>query len=91
MCRLCVVWQRALGELEVDQGLPQTWGPSEMDLAVAEAGIDWDCVAVEEDEEDEMYEYQEFDDDDLDLGLIECMDALELSDNCVTYTNVDEV
>ncbi|KAJ3746979.1 hypothetical protein EV360DRAFT_89908 [Lentinula raphanica] len=86
MCRLCVVWERTLSSLPPDYKL-LPWGPSETDLSIAAAKIDSDYISKAEEEEDGEV-YDEIEDEELDFGLLECMDALDLTE---AYDTEDEV
>ncbi|KAJ3818040.1 hypothetical protein F5880DRAFT_1492029 [Lentinula raphanica] len=80
LCTLCVIWQRALAQLPSDDTLPP-WGPTEAELASARSDLDSNRVIdVSADwmEEDSDEEYL---DDDLDAGLIESIDILNLTDS----------
>ncbi|KAJ3713864.1 hypothetical protein C8R42DRAFT_726865 [Lentinula raphanica] len=63
------------------------WGPSETDLSIAAAKIDSDYISKAEEEEDGEV-YDEIEDEELDFGLLECMDALDLTE---AYDTEDEV
>lgn len=83
MRRLCVIWRKALASFPEDHVLP-AWEPDEDDLVRTEADLQHDFVAFEEQvEEDSEDESENIHDDDLDWGLIEGMDALDLVDACV--------
>ncbi|KAJ3714958.1 hypothetical protein C8R42DRAFT_590499, partial [Lentinula raphanica] len=87
MCRLCVIWGRTLSCLPPDRELVP-WGPSETDLHIAAANIDSDYVSKAEEEEDGEV-YDEIEDEELDFGLLECMDALDLTEAHYTEDELD--
>ncbi|KAJ3713041.1 hypothetical protein C8R42DRAFT_593768 [Lentinula raphanica] len=80
LCRLCVFWQRAFAVLPINQALPP-WGPTEAELAAASIDLDSDRVVdvCEEWMDDDSGESL-VDDDDLDVGLLESIDVLNLTD-----------
>ncbi|KAJ3751990.1 hypothetical protein EV360DRAFT_89185 [Lentinula raphanica] len=88
MCRLCVIWGRTLSCLPPDRELVP-WGPSETDLHIAAANIDSDYVSKAEEEEDGEV-YDEIEDEELDFGLLECMDALDLTEAHYTEDELDD-
>jgi len=66
----------------------ESWGPTGAELLQAMQEVESDLVE-EFDVEYEENEDSDFDEDDLDLGLIERIDALDLSDN-VREMEMDE-
>ncbi|KAJ3725611.1 hypothetical protein DFJ43DRAFT_1002562, partial [Lentinula guzmanii] len=96
LLRLCVRWDSALELLPVIRGL-NTWGPTteelEEEAKKMHVEVLVNMVISDEDKETgdeaEMQEYEtnesdvddEFDEDDLDVGLVERLDALRLADS----------
>ncbi|KAJ3792714.1 hypothetical protein GGU11DRAFT_818955 [Lentinula aff. detonsa] len=96
LLRLCVRWDSALESLPVIRGL-NTWGPTmeelEEEAKKMHVEVLVNMVISDEDKETgdeaEMQEYEtdesdvddEFDEDDLDVGLVERLDALRLADS----------
>ncbi|KAJ3722681.1 hypothetical protein C8R42DRAFT_579935 [Lentinula raphanica] len=83
MCRLCVVWDRALSTLRLDHELLVPWGPSQNDLATAAAQLDSDYVlnsSREEDEDDGEISDELEDYDGAEFGMLDCLDALDSAD-----------
>ncbi|KAJ3720690.1 hypothetical protein C8R42DRAFT_696843 [Lentinula raphanica] len=79
MCRLCLVWERTLSQLPPDdQLLP--WGPSEIDFAEAAAQLDSDFVVDAEDDDEEGEIDDEFEEYEVDFGLLDCLDNLDISE-----------
>ncbi|KAJ3720488.1 hypothetical protein C8R42DRAFT_696783 [Lentinula raphanica] len=82
LIRLCVIWRRALQPIPLLQDISD-WGPSALELDEIERELAEEKVDIcEEKEEDKEYvetedEFSDFDDDDLDIGLVERLDALE--------------
>ena len=77
LCKLCVTWQRALSELPATNTLP-LWGPDECDLAGAHASLSCDLVIDHVEDSDD--DYIEIENDELDWGLMESLDVLDLAD-----------
>ncbi|KAJ3963600.1 hypothetical protein EV361DRAFT_813214, partial [Lentinula raphanica] len=81
LIRLCVIWRRALQPIPLLQDISD-WGPSALELDEIERELAEEKVDIcEEKEEDKEYvetedEFSDFDDDDLDIGLVERLDAL---------------
>ncbi|KAJ3793184.1 hypothetical protein GGU11DRAFT_760137 [Lentinula aff. detonsa] len=96
LLRLCVRWDSALESLPVIRGL-NTWGPTteelEEEAKKMHVEVLVNTVISDEDKETgdeaEMQEYETdesdvddgFDEDDLDVGLVERLDALRLADS----------
>jgi len=87
LARLYVVWDKALAALPREDPM-ESWGPTGAELLQAMQEVESDLVE-EFDVEYEENEDSDFDEDDLDLGLIERIDALDLSDN-VREMEMDE-
>jgi hypothetical protein len=79
---LLVTWMQSLSTLP-PQIVPHFTGPQANELAQVEAEVDVQLleeIMPEPVVHDDVSEYQEFEDDDLDIGLIEYMDTLALTD-----------
>lgn len=73
MC-LCVIWEKSLSILLPDDTLP-LWGPSEEELAIKAVEVNSEMLDLE----DELGgSDSDVDEDELDAGLIERLDALDL-------------
>ncbi|KAE9387085.1 hypothetical protein BT96DRAFT_1005472 [Gymnopus androsaceus JB14] len=87
LARMYVVWDKALAALPREDPM-ESWGPTGAELLQAMQEVESDLVEEFEVEYEES-EDSDFDEDDLDLGLIERIDALDLSDN-VQEMEMDE-
>ncbi|KAJ3759292.1 hypothetical protein EV360DRAFT_82236 [Lentinula raphanica] len=78
LIRLCVIWRRALQGIPLSQG-SSDWGPSAVELDEAEKELGEEKIETNEDDnvEAEDDEFSDFDEDDLDVGLVERLDALD--------------
>ncbi|KAJ3739924.1 hypothetical protein DFH05DRAFT_1529806 [Lentinula detonsa] len=93
LIKLGVTWRNAL------QGIPQLynvsdWGLSASELSEAEQDLDEEKLeAVEETEEyiEMEDEFSDFDEDDLDIGLVEWIDALEDGELSYGEEDLDDV
>jgi hypothetical protein len=74
--QLCLIWNEALSTLPSDGSL-RAWGPSNIDLEQGRMEWNMDIIDSFRQEEDE-YSEEDIDENDLDVGLIERMDALEI-------------
>ncbi|KAJ3968131.1 hypothetical protein EV361DRAFT_806130, partial [Lentinula raphanica] len=90
LCKLCMVWDRTLSVLPLDPTLPP-WGPTELELATTALELDSDSVVSDQEYVDEEASDDEVLDDDVDVGLIESIDLLNLTDgwNAGTQEIVD--
>lgn len=79
LIRLALGWTHALGDLPNDV-MPSFLGPELAEWAAIEQEVNADQVQLLEGLEDDDG-YQEFEDDDLDVGLVEHMDTLALTDD----------
>jgi hypothetical protein len=86
LCGLCVTWDRALAALPATRGLPK-WGPSEDELTQRGREMQMESVSCNVQEvtnnedaalssEDDIED--DFEDDDVDIGLVEQLDALDV-------------
>ncbi|KAJ3748151.1 hypothetical protein EV360DRAFT_97769 [Lentinula raphanica] len=92
LLHLCVVWRRALQSITELQNALE-WGPSasEMDKAEWELGEEKLDISEENKYEDSEVEFSDFDDDDLDIGLVERLDALEEGIDVDDIDDIDDV
>lgn len=74
--------------------LMESWGPLGTELIQAKLEVETELVQEvvekEEDEDDAEDDFEEFDDDELDVGLIERIDALDLNDNVREMESVND-
>lgn len=88
LCRLCVIWKKSAENLpcSISEYVLQPWGPTSDELfdqsiaaVTASWGDDSDPTTNSDSEvDDDEFDIQE--DDDLDIGLISALDAVDLSD-----------
>lgn len=101
LARLCVVWNKALALVPHEKSLPE-WGPSVEDLSAAEIELGSEILTstdnADSDDNGDIGISEEigwgdsdsdFDEDELDLGLVEYIDALAV--HVVTEENEDEL
>jgi hypothetical protein len=79
LLRLCIIWEKSLSTLPVDDILP-AWGPSEAELTVVAEEVNGEMLELDDIFEESESEI-EIDEDELDPGLIERLDALQLGDS----------
>ncbi|KAF9063377.1 hypothetical protein BDP27DRAFT_1232262, partial [Rhodocollybia butyracea] len=81
LLEICVTWKRFLDGIRNEELLP-AWGPSQEDLKTARRHFNSDILSnLSEDDEDFSSGEEDFDEDNLDIGLIERMEALNVNVN----------
>ncbi|KAJ3761312.1 hypothetical protein EV360DRAFT_38080, partial [Lentinula raphanica] len=90
LVRLYVIWEKDLKKIPCF--VPENgWGPTEVELSAMQVLIETEQVVVDDEELlfEDSDESTEFDEDDLDAGLIECMDTLHLVDAAASRLEED--
>ncbi|KAJ3968612.1 hypothetical protein EV361DRAFT_972720 [Lentinula raphanica] len=91
--QLLLVWKKDLRKIPYSMA-NDNWGPSDSDLVMIqdllETETDITKYADEAGVDESSDEFSVFDDDDLDVGLLECMDTLELADAAGSVLDDDD-
>ncbi|KAJ3717384.1 hypothetical protein C8R42DRAFT_586975 [Lentinula raphanica] len=91
--QLLLVWKKDLRKIPYPMA-NDNWGPSDSDLVMIqdllETETDITKYADEAGVDESSDEFSVFDDDDLDVGLLECMDTLELADAAGSVLDDDD-
>ncbi|KAJ3764988.1 hypothetical protein FB446DRAFT_655870 [Lentinula raphanica] len=91
--QLLLVWKKDLRKIPYSMA-NDNWGPSASDLVMIQDLLETQTDITKDADEAGVYEssdeFSVFDDDDLDVGLLECMDTLELADAAGSVLDDDD-